>query len=682
MTLDSFARHGLTLLLDASLKSLVVLALVGVALLFGRRASASARHLCLLLGLIGFLALPILTLALPGWRVSLWPQTATVLPSAPAIESPPTGHVPQFMPSTPEEAGPVTAPPSSSSPDVTPVAPKAPARRALPPWPTTLFLLWIVAAVLTLAPTLAGLVAVRRLARRCRRLAEGPLVALATALRCEVGVGRPVTLLQGEPAESAAVPMTWGWRRPTILLPAGAEDWPPERLRVVLLHELAHIKRGDWPCQMLAHAVCAIYWFHPGAWLLARQLRIESERACDDFVISAGVLPDDYARHLLDVVRLIRTAKGTLKTVLPMAQVPRIEGRLRAVLAAGLRRRPPSRAARAAAHTLATGVLVILGAARPHALPPPPPARPLASSQPAWRPRTSLRARPARMAARRPPALPAVPPATQKGVPVMKNLLPTSKRALPVALTALASLAAHAAPSVKAKPTAGPTVSVAKAPAAPAARPAPSAGVPPAVPHEAQAPRPTLRVTGDASRLTVSASQAPVADVLSRLFKQSGRNFSLAADVAGTITLSLLGTSPDDALNAVLAASAQPLVYEIRNGTYFVHIRSAAAGAATPDAIFHLYSLPLKNVNPQYVLDALRKSDEWRTLLPARNSAAWTHDTTPRPTASQFEGVRSVIPSERDNSLVIRATEDGFGALQAVVRLLDKPAKGNVAPAK
>lgn len=334
MTLDSFARHGLALLGDASLKGLLILALVGLALLAGRRASASARHLILLLALASFLALPLLTLALPGWQVPLWPRPVAVLPSVPAVETPPARDAPVFAPSPPDAnaRGPVTAPSDSPIPETAPIARKASRRRSLPPWPTSLFLLWFTAALLTLAPTLAGLVAVRRLARRCRPVTQGPLAAQFAALAGESGVGRRVTLLRGEAADLSVIPMTWEWRRPTILLPAGAGEWPPDRLRVVLLHELAHIKRGDWPCQMLAHVVCALYWFHPGVWLLARGLRIESERACDDFVLSAGVPADDYARHLLEVIKSMKITNTTLRAVLPMAQPSQLKGRLIMIL--------------------------------------------------------------------------------------------------------------------------------------------------------------------------------------------------------------------------------------------------------------------------------------------------------------------------------------------------------------
>ena len=83
------------------------------------------------------------------------------------------------------------------------------------------------------------------------------------------------------------MPMTCGVFRPAILLPAGHDDWPAERLRLVRAHELVHVQQRDCLFQIVMQIACALHWFHPLVWLAAAQFRMERERACDDGVLRA-----------------------------------------------------------------------------------------------------------------------------------------------------------------------------------------------------------------------------------------------------------------------------------------------------------------------------------------------------------------------------------------------------------
>jgi hypothetical protein len=67
------------------------------------------------------------------------------------------------------------------------------------------------------------------------------------------------------------------------------------------LHEFAHIKRNDFHTQSLAQFACAVYWFNPLVWFAAHQLRLERERACDDYVLLSGTSGADYATDLLEI---------------------------------------------------------------------------------------------------------------------------------------------------------------------------------------------------------------------------------------------------------------------------------------------------------------------------------------------------------------------------------------------
>ncbi|RYG57234.1 hypothetical protein EON80_28505, partial [bacterium] len=148
------------------------------------------------------------------------------------------------------------------------------------------------------------------------------------------------------------VPLTWGWRKPVVLLPYDAEQWSAPKLRAVLLHELGHIVRGDWGFLLLAQLACVLYWFHPLVWMASRQLRAEIERATDDQVLATGMRPSEYVTYLMEFtnaakLRMKSQSIGILKierVSIGMTQAPTFKSRLEALLDPARNRQRPSRA--------------------------------------------------------------------------------------------------------------------------------------------------------------------------------------------------------------------------------------------------------------------------------------------------------------------------------------------------
>ena len=165
-------------------------------------------------------------------------------------------------------------------------------------------------------------------------------------------------------ADDVTMPFACGVRTPTIVLPADCETWTPERRTAVLLHELAHIRRRDIIGHSVGRIVCAFHWFNPLAWMAAKRLRAESERACDDLALSCGTRASDYAEHLLDIVTSVRN-HGTPSVAMAMATRSEFEGRMLAILDPSLMRAAPTRVQ---ASTLAGGVMmfaIVAGSAVP-----------------------------------------------------------------------------------------------------------------------------------------------------------------------------------------------------------------------------------------------------------------------------------------------------------------------------
>jgi beta-lactamase regulating signal transducer with metallopeptidase domain len=155
-------------------------------------------------------------------------------------------------------------------------------------------LYWVGAAAM-LIRIVAGWLKLRALARRSRPWTDAADDVLQDACT-RVGIRRPVKILV---SGDLAVPVTWGVLRPSIALPRSAMCWSRTERRAILVHELAHVCATDALIVLLANVMCALFWFHPGAWWLARRLRDECELACDDRVLAGGVRPSDYAELLL-----------------------------------------------------------------------------------------------------------------------------------------------------------------------------------------------------------------------------------------------------------------------------------------------------------------------------------------------------------------------------------------------
>ena len=194
-----------------------------------------------------------------------------------------------------------------------------------------LFLVWIVGAGLILARFLIGTLLMARIAYKGDRVDDGEWLVLAQRIARELGITRPITMIWGD---KVSVPITWGVLYPMILLPESAREWPAERRRFVLVHEMAHVKRFDALTQLLAQLTAAVFWFSPFVWIAEWRMRIEREHACDDTVLQHGTEPTLYADELLQMVRSLvrRRATQPAFAALAMARKSEFEGRMLAIL--------------------------------------------------------------------------------------------------------------------------------------------------------------------------------------------------------------------------------------------------------------------------------------------------------------------------------------------------------------
>ncbi|MDB6076697.1 MAG: antirepressor regulating drug resistance protein [Akkermansiaceae bacterium] len=285
------------------------------------RLSAARVHVLLLTCALLALAAPLSLKVLPKWRIlPAMPGTSTaVIPASPS----------------PAVQGRKAALLSRSHPAPLPALPAArPAPESYRPWFRGIAMVW-------LAGTLLGLVALTRQAYARRRLMAGSRAPdgngaeTADRLRRWLGIRREVQVRVHPDYES---PVTWGVLRPVILLPGDSRHWPESQRRIVLTHELGHIQRHDALSGWILQALLIVYWFHPLAWRLARRAVTYRELACDDLVIRAGLDPDQYATCLGAALLRAQAPAALPATMAAFAQPHPALQRMRNILDAGRER--------------------------------------------------------------------------------------------------------------------------------------------------------------------------------------------------------------------------------------------------------------------------------------------------------------------------------------------------------
>lgn len=332
MSTLSNADWGSTLafLLDSAIKGSFVILLAAVITWMMRRGSAAARHSVWSAAVAAQLLIPVLGLLLPTWRVAIVDRPSWVAPTSSIDESvaPKASDTGIPVSTRTPEVGDFPSSPSAATEQSASLSPMAIAAT-----------IWLLGAIIILLRLAIGTAMVSRMAARGERVVDEKWLGTMHRLAVALGISRPLTLLRGD---SVGVPVTWGIVYPVVFLPREANEWPEERRRYVLVHEMAHVKRLDAFTQLIAQIAAAIFWFNPLVWLAVGRMRRERENACDDYVLAHGTKPSEYASDLLELVRSIGTEghKGAAPAfaALAMARRSEFEGRMLSILDPQVRR--------------------------------------------------------------------------------------------------------------------------------------------------------------------------------------------------------------------------------------------------------------------------------------------------------------------------------------------------------
>lgn len=311
------------LVVNLSLKASVVLAIAFAVDFWARRkakpASATSRHLGWMFGFLVLAAIPALS-SLPAISMPWLP--AELAPSLePAFDVESQLSVPVSPIDSSEPASSLERNPWESSkqavfrsdlessgprqPDHTPLSRTESEVRGNPnrDLPLILSQLWIVGLVVGLAHLTFQLFKLVLLARFSSEISDPAWSDILARRKKQLGIRRPISLRRNRWIQ---VPMTFGTWSPTIVLPAKETDSPLRRREIILLHELAHIRRMDFLSNLILRVVQCAYWPLPWVHRAARHVALLREQASDDHVLSSGTPSLEYASELLQTAKSLR----------------------------------------------------------------------------------------------------------------------------------------------------------------------------------------------------------------------------------------------------------------------------------------------------------------------------------------------------------------------------------------
>ena len=156
---------------------------------------------------------------------------------------------------------------------------------------------WLLCVVLLMLRAALGLLWIERTVRAGAR--DPQWQERLTQMARRFGITRTVRL---RAVSDLASPLTAGWWRPVVLVPAALlSGMPSELLEALLAHELAHVRRHDYLVNLLQNAGEILLFYHPVVWWLSHRIRVERELIADDLAAQHGGAPRRLAKALSEL---------------------------------------------------------------------------------------------------------------------------------------------------------------------------------------------------------------------------------------------------------------------------------------------------------------------------------------------------------------------------------------------
>lgn len=300
-------------LIHAGWQSAIVVGGLAVWLLMARRRSAQFRYALLMIALAKFAVPPFLTMP-----VGLFSHSSPTMAAGSMLTVPHSASVGHSVEGRSDEAAAQQAllhdfsraAARNSLPETTlesglPGAGSRPASqtvrvRMIPWWPAGIVLVHLAGLLIAGRLFLERYQQLRRLLRATTAPPES-ILSMAQQLATALGIRSLPSILVSDDCDA---PFATGALAPAILLPRSMLDLPADQLRIIIGHELVHIRRFDLIVGWIEIILGSLWWFHPAMWWLKREMRRTREDCCDDLILtSQTVAPDRYCETLIEAAR-------------------------------------------------------------------------------------------------------------------------------------------------------------------------------------------------------------------------------------------------------------------------------------------------------------------------------------------------------------------------------------------
>lgn len=278
--------------LDLSIRASIAALAVAAVLRLLRVTAATVRHAAWTVVLAAMLLMPLLPSVVPALPMPAFASIATVEPMEFLAEPLPDAATPSTPAAAPLHVTTARTDEPMQSVVSDPIAKSTSIRQWMP---FALTVMYVAGMALFLGRLLYGWRLVSRMVRRSKCI----------SLPAPSGV-------EGYESPEVAVPLTAGAIRPVIILPPAWKTWSDDTLAAIVAHEMAHVRRRDPLIALLARVNRAIFWFHPLAWWLERQLAITAEHACDEAAARVVTEPRRYAEILVEMADAVRRNRGRI----------------------------------------------------------------------------------------------------------------------------------------------------------------------------------------------------------------------------------------------------------------------------------------------------------------------------------------------------------------------------------